>query len=122
MTPRVIQLQEGVWEIVDELGNSVFSTHCQDCGNQFFFGDLRLLKYVVVCKSCKDIRNAPAMTGREEVIQRSALDKKITIRCKNFEKCGEMMVRSQFRDVAVCHPCKQAEQRVREIRSRKSYV
>lgn len=115
----VKEIQAGVWEIVDEKGDSTFSTHCVQCKNQFFFGDLRLLNCLVVCQPCKEVKQAPLMQERDEIIQPTARLSVKLVYCKNFETCGEMMRRAyDYRVNATCYRCKQNERQVRD----KSYA
>jgi hypothetical protein len=108
-------VQDDVWEVVDQKGDSVFSTHCKECGGQFFFGDLRLLNYLVVCQPCKAIKLSPIMEAREEMIQPTARQSVKLVYCKNFEKCGEMMLRAyDYRINATCYKCKQVERQIRD--------
>lgn len=113
--PFVREIQEGVLEIVDENGVSVFSTHCSDCGKLFFFSNLHLLYYLVVCQACKEIRNTPQMEERMEILEPSAHNERVTMECKNYSLCGNSMVRSQrYSKNPTCFPCKREAQRIRE--------
>lgn len=48
---RIIEIDEGVWEIVDDKGDSIYTTHCQlsSCGQPMF--SKRLRKFYI-CKEC----------------------------------------------------------------------
>lgn len=123
MTPRIIEIQSGVWEIIDEHGVSVFSTHCVDCGSQFFFSNIHLLEYRVVCQDCKEVRNVPEVEERAEILQPTANKTSVQVSCKNFSQCNQLMNRTRkYARNPTCYPCRREEVRLNDQRRRHAKV
>lgn len=108
----VKEIQPGVWEIVDEKGDSVFSTHCTHCKSQFFFGDLQLLLRTVICQDCKDVRSSAPLVPFEP-LQASGIVATVLVECKNYAECSQTMLRTQrYRRNPTCYTCRREQVRL----------